>query len=390
MPRPPHTSRTASGLSDRVYSQLAERAKARGGHVLSLHVGDTYLEPTPRARAEMQRTADRPLLHSYAPVQGEPELIDEIVNYLDYRSGRQISRACIQVTAGATTGLSVVCQALLDAGDEVILPSPFWPLIRGIINSRGARAVEVPLFTQLRDRDFDLEKTLESAITEKTVALYVNAVHNPSGVVLSAAELDIFERVAVKHDLWIFSDEAYEEIFFGEKPAAFWARPKIRERTIAAHTLSKGRGMAGARVGFIHGPEHAMAAIRAVNTFQSYGAARPMQYAAIEALRHGSAWANNARALYREAAARSAEVMNVPMPEGSTFLFVDVSPFLRDGETTAMPFLERCVNEGLLVTPGTASGTHFERHIRLCYTCVPPADLTEALARMKRAMNASS
>ena len=108
MPRHPKTAESAAGLSDRVVSRLAARAKDHPGPIFPLHVGDTWMEPIEVARAEAQRTADVPRLHNYAPVQGEPVLLDAIVEHLRRRGEFLVDRECVQVVSGATAGLSIV------------------------------------------------------------------------------------------------------------------------------------------------------------------------------------------------------------------------------------------------------------------------------------------
>lgn len=382
MPKSPFVSSTTHGLSDRVYSDLVERAKAKNERVLSLHVGDTYLEPLATARAEAIRSGEHARLHNYAPVQGEPALLDAILTHLGRTGGHVPSRDCVQVTSGATTGLSVVAQSILDAGDEVILPSPYWPLIRGIVSSRGAVPVEVPFFTSDFDDIEALEASLEHAITERTVALYVNAIHNPTGAVLPSAVLDVFERVAMRHDLWILSDEAYEDLAYVDAPPALSKRAHLHDRTIAAHTLSKGRGLAGARVGWLHGPASVMPAIRAVNTYQSYGPAKPMQLAAAKALLD-TTWVTEAKALYEEASKRTAETLGLPAPHGGTFLFFDAAPYAR-GASDSQGVLEALADEGVILTGGRVCGRDYATWIRLCYTALPPGDVAEAAARTRR------
>lgn len=382
MPKSPFVSSTTNGLSDRVYSDLVERAKARNERVLSLHVGDTYLEPLAAARAEAIRSGEHARLHNYAPVQGEPALLDAILTHLGRTGGHVPARDCVQVTSGATTGLSVVAQSILEPGDEVILPSPYWPLIRGIVSSRGAVPVEVPFFTHDFTDTEALEASLERAISPRSVALYVNAIHNPTGAVLPSAVLDVFERVAVRHDLWILSDEAYEDLTYVEAPPALSKRAHLRDRTIAAHTLSKARGLAGARVGWLHGPASVMPAIRAVNTYQSYGPAKPMQLAAAKALLD-TTWVSEAKALYEEAAKRTAETLGLPAPHGGTFLFFDAAPYAR-GADDSQGVLEALADEGVILTAGRVCGRDYATWIRLCYTALPPADVAEAAMRTKR------
>jgi N-succinyldiaminopimelate aminotransferase len=379
VPRFPKTSRFAEGLSDRVFGKLAARAKERGGKVYPLHVGDTWMEPFEGARAESQLTADFPRLHNYSPVQGEPLLLDAIGEHLARRGGMDVARSRLQVVSGATAGLSVVAQALLEPGDEVLLPAPFWPLIRGIVHKSGARAVEIPFFDRIDDAAFDVERELEARVTESTAAVYVNTPHNPTGRVLPDRVLEAIARVAARHDLWILSDEVYEELYYGPPPQPAWARPDFAGRTIAVHSLSKGYGLAGARVGWAHGPDEAMDAIRGVQTFATYCAARPMQLGAARALREGGAWLESARRIYEEAARDTARALGIKKPEGGTFAFVDARPVLREGEDV-LGLLERCLEAGVLLTPGSASGDDYADWVRVCFTSVPPHELREALA----------
>ncbi|MCA9516030.1 MAG: pyridoxal phosphate-dependent aminotransferase [Myxococcales bacterium] len=382
MPRFPGTSHTNATLSATVFSRFAQRLKdLRGVTTYPLHVGDTWREPLEAARAEAQRTAETPHLHTYSPVQGEPALVAAAVRKVKARTGVDLDPADVQVTVGATGGLSVVCQALLDPGDEVLLPAPFWPLIRGIIASRGAVPVQVPLMDRLAaGRDaVDVEAALEAAVTARTVAIYVNSPHNPTGVVLDDAAAAAIARVAARHDLWVLCDEVYEDLFHGAAaPTPLWTRPDLRPRAIVVHSLSKAYGLAGARVGYAHGPAEAMAAIRAVHTFQAYGTAKPMQLGAARALDDGAAWLAETRAAYRDAAAATAAAFGAPAPAGGTFLFADVRDLV--GGDDATPLLLALLERGVILTPGGACGDAYGGFVRVCYTSVHPGELASALA----------
>jgi len=384
MPRFPNVSKHAHSVSARVYSNLEQRALAKNEAIYRLHVGDTYRDPVAAARAENQLSAEHPGLHKYAPVHGEPSLIEAFVAYVETRHGETLNPDVVQVMSGATAGLSVVCQVLLEPGDEVLLPSPFWPLSRGIIATKGAVPVQVPFYTRLDEPGFDAEAVLESAVTDRTVALYINTPNNPSGRVLPDATVDAMMRVATRHGLWVLCDEAYEEIYFDrEPPDAVWKRRGIRDRAIAFHTLSKTYGFAGARVGFTHGPEGVMTAIRGMQTFHTYCAPRPMQFGAVGALQQGGAWIEESRSLYRDAGYRTADALGVPRPEGGTFLFIDVSAQLGSGDEDCSAFLERCADAGVLLTPGRSCGADYSKWVRLCFTSVPPDQLAAALEKLK-------
>ena len=384
MPRFPHTADHANSVSHRVYSALEQRARAKNREIYPLHIGDTYRDPVMAARAERQLSSEHPGLHRYAPVRGEPSLIDAFLRYVETRHGERLDRDRVQVMAGSTAGLSIVCQVLLEPRDEVLLPSPFWPLSRGIIATKGAIPAEVPFYTRLDEPGFDPEAALEQAVTNRTVALYINTPHNPTGRVLSKSTVDAMLRVATRHDLWVFCDEAYEEIYFDRpSPGAIWRRPEIRDRAIAFHTLSKTYGFAGARIGFTHGPPSVMALVAGMQTFHTYCAPRPMQFGAIGALAEGAAWVEESRTSYRDAGYAAADALGTPRPEGGTFLFVDVSPHLLPDEESCASFLERCADAGVLLTPGGSCGGDYAKWVRICFTSVPRARLDEALEKLR-------
>jgi aspartate/methionine/tyrosine aminotransferase len=380
MPRFPRASPTADGLSDRVYSALAARAAAHVPPVHPLHVGDTWRSPPPAARCEALGLVEHPRLFGYAPVQGEPALLAAVRARLRARLGLDLDPEALQITPGATTALAVVVATLLAPGDELLLPSPFWPLIRGMTAARGAAAVEVPFFTRLGAPGFDPEAALERAVGPRTAAIYVNDPHNPTGRVLPDEVADAVARVARRHDLWVIADAAYDELVYGPPRRPIWMREELADRAVVVHTLSKTWALAGARVGFVHGPSDVMAAVRGVHVNLAYCAPRPMQHLAVRALETGDAWLEETRGLYAAAGRAAALALGVPSPEAGTFLFVDVSPHLEADGLDG--FLERCLEAGVLVTPGLACGRDFGTFVRLCFTAVPPPELDDALRRL--------
>ena len=381
MARHPEVSPTTATLSDSVYSALAERARALPGPIFPLQVGDTWREPPASARAEAQRGADHPRLHAYAPVQGEPALLDALAARLLARHGARVDREGLQVMLGATCGLAVVVHTVVDPGDEVIVLGPYWPLIRGIVAARGAVPVEVPFFDRLGAPGFDPEAAVARAVTPRTTAIYVNSPNNPTGRVLPPDVAAALGRISARHGLWVLADEVYEDLAYVATPPPIWTLPDFRDRAIATHSFSKAYAMAGARVGYTHGPPEVMRAVRGVQTFETYCAPTPFQHAAVRALGEED-WLAETRALYAAAGRCAAEALGVPPPESGTFLFFDVAPSFRAGE--GLPdFLERCLAAGVLLTPGAAAGADYGTFVRLCFTAVPPDRLDEALARLR-------
>lgn len=388
MPARPAVSQTIAALSAQVFTPLRDRIAAHKGPLHHLEIGDSYLEPPKMARCENLRTRAHPDLHRYAPVQGLPELLDAAVSKVKRRTGVAIDRADVQVVSGATAGLMTLCQALLDPGDEVLLPAPFWPLFPGIVACRGARAIQIPLYDRMDYPGIDAEAAFEAACTERTAAIYLNSPHNPTGRILPRHVLEAAIAVARRHNLWVFSDEVYEDLYFYENaPAPVWTHPDLRDRAFAIHSMSKGYAMAGARVGFIHGPPEGMAAVRAAQTFTTYCAPRPMQVAAACALNEGDAWLGRARSEYKLSANHATSVLGLPPVDGGTFLFFDVSEFSRGGQDCT-PFLERCIDAGVVLTPGLASGDAYATWVRACFSSLPPRQFSDAVSILDRVMTA--
>jgi len=391
MPRYPALSHASDGLTTRVYTGLLGLAKAHAREVFALNVGDTFLLPPECARSESLSVVDLPQLHNYADVRGEPVLIDAIVRDLASRD-RPVEREHLQVTSGATSGLDLIARTLLSPGDEAIVLAPFWPLIRGVVSATGATAVELPFFTELAKPDFDLERALEGALSPRTTALYLNTPHNPTGVVLEREQLDAIARFITRHDLWLICDEAYDQLFFdAAPPAPLWTRPDVRERCVVAHTLSKTYAMAGARIGFVHGPSKLMEALSGLQTFATYCAPKPMQLGAARALAANGdpPFPRLVAKSYAEGANLAAKTLGLVRPSSGPFMFFDTRPFLAPGETPTQ-WLERCARAGVVMTPGGATGSAYGAWARLCYTCVEPPVLGRAMSVLSSALQDSA
>lgn len=373
MPRHPDVARSVASVAGSVYSGLAHRLAAFEGETYPLHVGDTWMEPPEGSRMEDLTVAEHPGMHRYAKPHGLPALLDALVARLETRLGIPVEPEEILIAAGATGGLGAVVGALVDPGDEVLIAAPHWPLIAGIVRSFHGEPVQVPLIgePEITSRR-DAVAALEHHLGPRTVALYVNTPNNPTGRVIPRDWLEALAAWAREHDLWLLSDEVYEDYVFDGEHA--YTRPLAPERTFSIHSFSKAFGMAGNRVGYVVGPDDVMRQVLKVSTHTFYSAPTAGQLAALQTLDgSGDAWIDEARDKYARIGRRTAARLGVEPPSGSTFLFLDVADHLDDRGLGG--FLEDCVDHGLLVAPGPSFGP-YPTHVRLCFTATPP-EVTE-------------
>jgi len=352
--------------------------------VIALHVGDTWMEPFAGARMEDLHERDFPGLHRYVDTRGIPALLDALVQKVRERNRIACARANVLVTAGATSGLSCAISALADPGEEVLVLAPFWPLIRGITRSLRATPVEVPFFDRVATAA-EAIAALEAKRTERTVALYFATPSNPTGRVLPAEWLEAIAAWARRRDLWLLSDEVYEDyVYAGEHVSTARFAP---ERTISAFSFSKAYGMAGNRVGYLHAPEAVIAEAHKVSVHSAYHAPTGAQLAALRALEGGAAWVANARAQYAKTGAEVAEVLGQPPPAGGCFLFVNAGHRLDARGLQGL--LEDAFASGVVVAPGSSAGADYGSWIRLCFTVVPPEQALEAARRLAHLLRRS-
>ncbi len=379
MPRSPHTAPSVAKMPGAVYSPFADRIATHPGPIFPLHVGDTWMEPFAGGRMQDLRVEEHPGMHRYCDTRGLPPLVDALVERIRERKGLAVERESVLVTGGATGGLAAVIGALVEPGEEVLILAPFWPLIRGIVQSFRGVPVEVPFYDRVDSAEAARE-AVRARLSGRTVALYVSTPSNPTGVVLPESWLAALADLARENDLWLLSDEVYEDFVYRGAHASL--APMAPERTIAVHSFSKAYGMAGNRVGYLTGPRAVVDEARKIGTHSFYHAPTAGQLAGLAALRDGGPWIASAREQYRAAGEHAALELGLPAPGGSTFLFVDVSARLDDRGLQG--FLADCFEDGVLVAPGASSGEAYGSWVRLCYTAAPPDRVAEALVRLAK------
>jgi aspartate aminotransferase len=346
-------------------------AQAKGVKTVSLMRGEPDL-PTP---AHIVEAAERSLQKgrtSYPDNRGEGVLREAVAlklrrdNGLDYDAASEIL-----VTTGATFGIYAALSAILDAGDEVLMPDPIYDAYASPIRLAGG--VPVRVACPLRGQRFELHaEAIEEQLTPRTRALLLNTPWNPTGTVFRREELQAIARVVLERGLWLISDEIYEAITYdGAKhvsPVA--AQPELRDRTILVNALSKSYSMTGWRVGYCAAPQEVIRAMLLVLQQSSRGPATFIQDAAAEALSGPQDAVEHMRLEY---AKRRGFVMErlagVPgcqtlAPEGGFFVMADVRGLELLSDAIRVRLLEE---HGVVVIHGAAYGACGEGTLRVSF-----------------------
>lgn len=385
MSRFPDVSSAGAAVPASIYARLREHLARFPGDVIPLHIGDTHLAPPARLDEVLWGELAAGALYAYGSPNGWGPLVDAIIDKVRTRNRIEVTPAGLQISVGATHALSCAIQALCDPGDELILLTPHWPLIRGIALGFGVTPVEAPFSMRLPATD--IAALIEPAITPRTAAIYLSSPNNPDGVILSARELGAIAEVAARHNLWLLSDEVYEAYGYDGEHVSLASVPGAAERTISVFSFAKSYAQAGLRVGYAVGPEPVIATMRKLVNHSVYNVPVAMQRAALGALRAGGPFIADARARYVAARdrARARLVAPAASPAGGAYLWVDLRSWAGDD---CMPILERCAAAGVLLSPGGAFGAACGGFARLCFTGVDADRLDEGIDRINAVLGA--
>jgi aminotransferase len=292
----------------------------------------------------------------------------------------------IIATMGVKQGLTISFLALINPGDEVIVEDPCFPSYKQLINYLGGKPVAVPLRAENSFR-WDRDE-LENSITEKTSAILFNSPQNPTGVVHSAEDLEMIASVAIKHNLYILSDEVYERIPWGGKTHKNICKlPGMKERTVTLTSLTKSFSMGGWRIGYVYGPEKIITSlyklqqhlITSCNSFvQATAALAFKEPTRKEVLEYWAEWENKTRYVAEEL--DNMPGIKCPMPEGAFFVWADISEL----GIPSQEFVERLLKEqNVALVHGSSFGENGEGYFRM--TCSKTwEDSKEGLARIRK------
>lgn len=394
---------TTNPLSDRINNlsvsqTLAMAAKARelkalGKDIISLSLGEPDFN-TPDFIKEAAKRAIDENWSTYSPVDGYAELKDAIVLKFKRDNGLTYKPANIVVSTGAKQSLYNIAQAMLNEGDEVILPAPFWVSYSEIIKLSGGNPVEVPTSV---DSDFKMTPAqLEAAITPKTKMMWFSSPCNPSGSVYNREELTALAEVLAKHpNIYVVSDEIYEHINFSGTFCSIASVPGMFERTITVNGVAKAFAMTGWRIGYIGAPEFIAKACTKLQGQVTSGANSIAQRATITALEaEPTAIKYMVDAFHKRRDLVIGLIKDIPglkvnVPEGAFYAFPDVSSYfgktlngyeIKDANDLSMYLLEYA---NVATVTGDAFGN--PNCIRLSYATSEEV-LIEAFSRIKSAL----
>jgi aminotransferase len=351
--------------------------------VISLGIGEPdFVTPDSILQAGI-----RSLQHGdthYTSNAGLLELRQAVSAYLQGRYGVSYDPLSeVVVTVGCSEALYLAMTALLEPGDEVIIPTPCFVAYQAEATLAGGVAVELP--TRVEDQFQVRADRLEAAITPRTKALLIGYPNNPTGAVMSREMLLDVARVAEKHDLVVISDELYDQLVYGHSHVCFSSLPGMRQRTILLGGFSKNYAMTGWRVGFAAAPEGILKGLLRVHQYTIMSAPTMAQAAALEALKNGEAHVEAMRAEYdrrRRLIVSGLNELGLPTfePCGAFYAFPNVSVSGMDDETFSQKLLEE---ERVAVVPGTAFGAGGEGFVRCSYATAYEK-IEEALHRIER------
>jgi aminotransferase len=351
--------------------------------VISLGVGEPdFVTPEPFSRAAFQAVA-RGETH-YTSNYGLPELRRAIARHLERLYG-----VCydpdneIIVTVGVSEGLLLATHALLDPGDELLCPDPYYVAYQPVCVLAGGTFVPVPTD---EESEFRLRaEDLEERITPRSKALLIGYPSNPTGAQMARDDLLAIARVVERHDLVVISDEIYDRLSYDIPHTCFASLPGMKERTVLLGGLSKAYALTGWRVGWACAPAPILEAMMKVHQYVIMSAPTPSQYAALAALTEGE---EDSRRMVEDFDRRRHLVMDAlasmglpcPPPRGAFYAF----PSVRATGLDDVEFAHRLLQEEkVAVIPGSAFGERGRGHVRICYAA-PRHHLEEALERMAR------
>ncbi len=367
----------------------ASALRAQGRDIIALSVGEPdFATPEHIRRAAIDAIEGG--VTKYTALEGSPELKRAICDKLERENSLEYGPEQILVSNGAKQSCFNLCQALLEPGDEVIVPAPYWVSYPDMVRLAGGEPVFI--HTKAESHFRIRPEQLAAALTPATRLLILNSPSNPTGSAYSVDELRAFgEVLADHHRVVVLADEIYEHIYWGESPLVSFgaACTDLFDRTVTINGMSKGYAMSGWRIGYAAGPAALIRGMSVIQGQSTTSASSISQAAATAALNADKSLIAPLNAAFRRrhdnvhAALAGIDGLVCPPGDGAFYLFPNIEKILaRRGLADDIAFCEALLDEqGVALVPGTAFGS--PGHIRISFAA-PDATLDEAVSRLKQ------
>lgn len=359
------------------FTLLLQQLRKAGKDVIDLAVGEPAYG-TPAEVIDATKQALDQGQTKYGPVAGLQELKSRLARQFEGYDAKNII-----ISNGSKQCLYTMFQAICDPSDEVIIPRPYWVSFPQQVKLAGGR----PIFVDTRDHQLAVDK-IEQAVSSKTRAILINSPNNPTGAVYPAQDLKKIARLALKHSLFILSDEAYSAyVYDGIQPASIFNVAEIRSRLIVTRSFSKSFNMTGFRIGYTAASRDVIGALNKLQSHVTGNVCSFAQYGALAALGLGKEkqerWRLDLERKRDYAYGKISGLFDCIKPQGAFYLFPDVTRQLDTG-TTSADFARRLLEDfGVAVVPGEEFG--MPGHIRISYA-VSEDNLVSGLEKIAEAL----
>ncbi len=364
----------------------ARALRAQGLAVIDLAEGEPYFDTPGKIKIAAKQALDEGHVH-YVSSRGIVELRQAIVDKLRVDNEVEANENEIIVTVGAKQALFTAMLSVVNPGDEVLIPEPFWVSYLAEVLLPGGRPVPIKL---LEEEDFRLdEEELKRRISEKTKVILINSPHNPTGTVFPKEDLRMVADLAQDHDLLVVADEIYEKILYDGQHHSIAALPEMKERTILINGFSKAYSMTGWRLGYVVASSQL---IESMLKIQQHSVTHPssfVQKAGVVALReceeevHAMVCEYKERRDYFIQELNRMRIFSCRMPRGAFYAF----PKLVDSKLSAEELAEYLLSKAhVLTVPGSAFGQSGRNHLRIVYSR-SKAELEDAVQKIGIAVN---
>ncbi len=363
----------------------AAKLRASGVNLVDFGAGEPHF-PTPRHIKDAAIEAINANFTRYTVVSGIPDVRKAIVERHACDFGSNYTPEEAVFTTGGKLAIFNLVQVLIDHGDEVILPVPYWVSYKDIIQYAGGKVIY--LETEESENFRITSEAIEKAITPRTKAIFLNSPSNPAGSVIAPGDLERIVKLAHERGIYLFLDECYVYLQYTGALVSGGSFTEAKEHIIVLGSLSKTYAMTGWRAGYALGPKPIIAAMSKLQSQSTSSTAHFVQKAAVTALQSSQECVAEMRADYLklrdQILNRLSEIPGITCtkPEGAFYVYPNVSAYLgKPGAQTTLELAARLLHEGHVVSvPGEAFGT--SQHIRLSYA-VSHKDVDEGLDRMK-------